>query len=56
VEAEPILLHVAMAENQKYPIEMILRSVIKHLSDAATNEFLFVLDFFKTNVIEIFGK
>ncbi|CAE7520701.1 VPS52, partial [Symbiodinium microadriaticum] len=49
VESEPILVHVATAESQSFPYEVILRSVVKHLSDAATSEFLFILDFFKTN-------
>jgi hypothetical protein len=30
--------------------------VIKHLSDAATSEFLFIIDFFKTNSQETFNK
>lgn len=45
-----------MAENLRYPFEAILRSVIKHLSDAATSEFLFILDFFKTNSRDTFNK
>ncbi len=60
VESEPILVHLAVSENQKYPYEVLLRSVLKHLIDAATSEFLFVLDFFKTgardNFNHIFGK
>ena len=56
IESEPILLHVAVAENQKYSFEAIFRSIIKHLSDAATNEFLFVIDFFKSNTRETFNK
>jgi hypothetical protein len=56
VEAEPILLHVATAEAQKHPFEALLRSIIKHLSDAATNEFLFILDFFKSNTRDTFNK
>jgi hypothetical protein len=47
--APAILVHVAMAESQKYPFEAIWRSVVKHLIDAATNEFLFIVDFFKTS-------
>jgi len=39
------MVHVATAEAQKYPFELLLRSEVKHLSDAATNEFLFVIDF-----------
>ena len=57
IESEPILLHVALAESVKYPFEAIFRSIIKHLSDAATNEFLFILDFFtKTNLRETFNR
>lgn len=56
IETEPILLHVAMAESQKYPYEMLIRSVIKHLSDCATNEFLFILDFFHTNPRDTFNR
>jgi len=56
IESEPVLLHVAVAENQRYPYEAILRSIVKHLIDAATNEFLFVLDFFKTSSRDTFNK
>jgi hypothetical protein len=56
IEADPVLVHVAVAENHKYPYEMILRSVLKHLVDAASNEFLFVIDFFKTNPKDTFNK
>lgn len=49
-------MHVATAEAQSFPYEVILRSVVKHLSDAATSEFLFILDFFKTNSQETFNK
>jgi len=56
IESEPILLHVATAESLKYPYEAILRSIIKHLVDAATNEFLFVIDFFKTNPRDTFNR
>ena len=56
IESEPVLLHVAVAEGQRYPYEAILRSIIKHLIDAATNEFLFVLDFFKTSSRDTFNK
>ena len=45
-----------MAENQKYPFEGIFRSIIKHLSDAATSEFLFIIDFFQSNTRETFNK
>ena len=56
VECSPILVHVATAENQKFPFEVILRSVIKHLSDAATSEFLFIVDFFKSGARETFNR
>lgn len=32
-------MHVAQAENQRFPYEVLLRSVLKHLVDAASNEF-----------------
>eukprot|EP01041_Mallomonas_annulata_P001396 gene1396-2688_t len=56
VEGEPILVHVATAEAQRYTFEMLLRSEIKHLSDSATNEFLFIIDFFGTNPRDTFNK
>lgn len=56
IDSEPILLHVAVAESQRYPFEVLLRSVLKHLVDAASSEFLFVLDFFKTNARENFNS
>lgn len=56
IEEGPILLHVALAEATKFPYEAILRSVIKHLVDAATNEFLFLLDFFKTGTRDLFNR
>lgn len=56
LESPPILVHLATAENQKFHYEAILRSVIKHLSDAATSEFLFVIDFFKSGARETFNR
>ena len=47
MESEPILVHVAVAETIVYPYEALIRSLLKHLVDAATSEFLFILDFFK---------
>ena len=47
VELEPILVHVAHAEDERYPYEAIFRSIMKHLMDSATNEYLFAIDFFK---------
>lgn len=56
IESEPILVHVATAESLKFSYEVLLRSVVKHLSDAATSEFLFIIDFFKTNSQDTFNK
>lgn len=50
VESEPILVHIAQAENVKYPYEACMRSVFKHLVESATCEFLFTQDFFKVSV------
>lgn len=56
IEKDPILIHMLVAENVKYPYEYLLRSVLKHLVDATTNEFLFVLEFFKTNPKDTFNR
>jgi hypothetical protein len=56
VEKEPILVHLLVAEGQKVPYEVLLRSVLKHLIDAATHEFLFVVDFFRTNPKDTFNR
>mmetsp|Transcript_10512 Transcript_10512/g.23326 ORF Transcript_10512/g.23326 Transcript_10512/m.23326 type:complete len:663 (-) Transcript_10512:102-2090(-) len=56
IEWEPILVHVAQAENQRFPFEALLRSVLKHLIDAASNEFLFIIDFFKTSPRDTFNR
>jgi hypothetical protein len=56
LENEPILVHIATAEGMKVSYEVILRSVVKHLIDASTNEFLFLLDFFQTNARDTFTK
>jgi vacuolar protein sorting-associated protein 52 len=56
IEREPILVHVAVAENMRLPYECILRSVLKHLVDSASNEFLFVIEFFRTNPKDTFNK
>jgi hypothetical protein len=47
VELEPVLVHVAYAEDARYPYEGIFRSIMKHLMDSATNEYLFAIDFLK---------
>ena len=41
IDEKPIMVHIAMAEKEKYPYEMLFRSVMKHLMDAATNEYAF---------------
>lgn len=56
VEKEPILVHVATAEGSKFPYEVLFRSVMKHLVDSATSEFLFVVDFFRTSSIDTFNR
>uniref|UniRef100_A0A7S1B7U2 Vps52 C-terminal domain-containing protein n=1 Tax=Corethron hystrix TaxID=216773 RepID=A0A7S1B7U2_9STRA len=43
----PILVHVALAEGEKYPYEMVFRSIMKHLMDSATNEYKFTSNFFR---------
>ena len=47
LEAPPIIIHIATAEKARYHFESLFRSLCKHLVDAASNEFLFLLDFFK---------
>lgn len=47
VEREPILVHIAQAEKARFPYEVCMRSVFKHLLEAATCEFLFCQDFFE---------
>ena len=54
-DRQPILAHVALAQGELYPYEMIFRSVCTHLMDAATNEYVFVRQFFKENGPDAFG-
>jgi vacuolar protein sorting-associated protein 52 len=56
LEEEPILLHVALAESQKFTYDAIIRSVLKHLVDAVSSEFLFTLEFFRTATADIIDK
>ncbi len=56
IEAEPVLLHVALAEGQKFNYDAIMRSVLKHLVDAVCSEFLFLLEFFQTGVTDVFER
>ncbi|CAM9642682.1 unnamed protein product [Phaeothamnion confervicola] len=55
VESEPILVHVAQAEGARFLYEAIMRSIMKHLMDSATSEYLFTLDFFKGQAQETFN-
>ncbi|RHZ15346.1 hypothetical protein DYB31_012765 [Aphanomyces astaci] len=45
--APPILVHMAQAEGGRWPYEALFRSTQVHLVNAATSEYLFLLDFFK---------
>ena len=56
VETSPIMVHVAQAENTKYPYEAIFRSLLKHLIDASSSEFLFIMDFFKSRPKDTFNR
>ena len=46
IDEKPILVHVALAEKEHFPYEMLFRSLHRHLIDCATNEFIFIRDFF----------
>eukprot|EP00611_Tribonema_gayanum_P019451 TRINITY_DN336_c0_g1_i1.p1 TRINITY_DN336_c0_g1~~TRINITY_DN336_c0_g1_i1.p1 ORF type:complete len:749 (+),score=271.71 TRINITY_DN336_c0_g1_i1:64-2247(+) len=56
VEAAPILVHVAQAEGSRLPYEVVLRSVLKHLVDSATSEYLFTLEFFRGQSRDTFHR
>lgn len=43
----PINAHLALMNGEKYSYEMIFRSIMCHLIDAATNEYVFGRQFFK---------
>ncbi|KAL7531215.1 hypothetical protein ACHAWF_003676 [Thalassiosira exigua] len=43
----PINAHLSLMNGDKYPYEMIFRSTMSHLIDAATNEYIFSRQFFK---------
>ncbi|GMH82404.1 hypothetical protein TL16_g09244 [Triparma laevis f. inornata] len=45
-DEKPIMVHIAIAEGEKFPYEMLFRSIVKHLMDAATNEYVFTNEFF----------
>jgi len=56
VDEEPVLVHVAHAEDAAFAYEAIFRSVMKHLMDAATNEYLFGIDFFGDRSFDTFNQ
>ncbi|KAL9183797.1 hypothetical protein ACHAXT_004653 [Thalassiosira profunda] len=45
--SSPINAHLSLMNGDKYSYEMIFRSVMSHLMDAATNEYVFSRQFFK---------
>jgi len=45
----PILAHVALAHGRKFPYEVIFKSIMMHLMDGATNEYIFIRQFFQEN-------
>lgn len=57
----PINAHLALKNGDKYSYEMIFRSIMSHLIDSATNEYVFARQFFKEHGQDdcwhsIFGK
>jgi hypothetical protein len=50
----PILAHVALSEKKQYPYEVIFKSVMMHLMDAVTNEYIFVRQFFQEHGADAF--
>ncbi|ONK79781.1 uncharacterized protein A4U43_C01F10010 [Asparagus officinalis] len=57
IEQPALIPHIAEANSQKYPYEVLFRSLHKLLMDTATSEYLFCDDFFGENSIfyEIFA-
>lgn len=45
--SSPINAHLALMNGDKYSYEMIFRSIMSHLIDSATNEYIFARQFFK---------
>lgn len=45
--SSPINAHLALMNGDKYSYEMIFRSIMSHLIDASTNEYVFARQFFK---------
>lgn len=52
--SKPIQAHLAIASNQKYPYEAIFKSVIMHLMDSVTNDYVFNRQFFQEHGIDLF--
>lgn len=51
---KPIQAHVAIATKQKYPYEVIFKSIIMHLMDSVTNEYIFTRQFFEEHGADMF--
>jgi len=51
---KPIQAHVAIATKQKYPYEVIFKSIIMHLMDSVTNEYIFTRQFFQEHGTDMF--
>lgn len=45
LESQPLVLHVAEAEGQKFPFEVLFRSLSKLLMDSSAHEWLFCMEF-----------
>ena len=43
----PIIAHIALAEEEKYPYEVLFNLLMHYLMDSATNEYIFTRLFFK---------
>ena len=54
--AKPILVHLAQSEHMTYPYEQLFRSVMMHLIDSLTNEYVFTLQFFRDHGRDVFHK
>ncbi|KAJ8604162.1 hypothetical protein CTAYLR_008571 [Chrysophaeum taylorii] len=57
IDAPPIITHVALAEDRRYPFEELFRSALRHLTDASRAETDFASAFFRADLVpRIFGK
>ena len=45
IDAPPLILHEAEAQGQRFPFEVLFRSISKLLTDTASHEFLFCCEF-----------